>query len=140
MTPNSKPARRPLGEIWKAGLIGAGAAAIINVVLYLLGRLLGSFPSTALTPMGRPVDVVGTAVFSVFGVLAGAVVYTILSRLMDTARANRWFLIIAIVVLVLMVLSPLGVSGAPVSQIVIMEIMHLVAGISAIYFLTRWKQ
>ena len=30
MTPNSKPARRPLGEIWKAGLIGAGVAAIIN--------------------------------------------------------------------------------------------------------------
>jgi hypothetical protein len=140
VTPNPKPARRPLGEIWKAGFIGAGVAAIINVVLYLLGRALGSFPATALTPMGRPVDAVGTAVFSVFGVLAGAVVYTILSRLMDTARANRWFLIIAIVVLVLMVLSPLGVPGAPASQIVIMEIMHLVAGISAIYFLTRWKQ
>jgi hypothetical protein len=140
MIPNSNPARRPIGEIWKAGLIGAGVAAIINVVLYLLGRALGSFPATALTPMGRPVDALGAAVLSVFGVLAGAVVYTVLSRLMDTARANRWFLIIAIVVLILMVLSPLGVSGAPVSQIVIMEIMHLVAGISAIYFLTRWKQ
>jgi hypothetical protein len=140
MTLNATPARRPLGEIWKAGFLGAGVAAIINVVLYLLGRALGSFPSTALTPMGRPVDAVGAAVLSVFGVLAGAVVYTILSRLMNTARANRWFLIIAIVVLVLMVLSPLGVPGAPASQIVIMEIMHLVAGISAIYFLTRWKQ
>jgi hypothetical protein len=140
MTPNSKPARRPIGEIWKAGLIGAGVATIINVVLYLLGRALGSFPSTALTPMGRPVDALGAAVLSVFGVLAGALVYTILTRLMDTARANRWFLIIAIVVLVLMVLSPLGIPGAPASQIVIMEIMHLVAGISAIYFLTRWKQ
>ena len=49
---------------------------------------------------------------SVFGVLAGAVVYTILTRLMVTARANRWFLIIAIIVLVLMVLSPLGIPGA----------------------------
>ena len=140
MTPNSKPARRPIGEIWKAGLIGAGVAAIINVVLSLLGRALGSFPATALTPMGRPVDAVGAAVLSVFGVLAGAVVYTILTRLMITARANRWFLIIAIIVLVLMAPSPLAVPGAPASQIVIMEIMHLVAGISAIYFLTRWKQ
>ena len=140
MTPNSKPARRPIGEIWKAGLIGAGVAAIINVALYLLGRALGSFPATALTPMGRPVDALGAAVLSVFGVLAGAVVYTILTRLMVTARANRWFLIIAIIVLVLMAPSPLAVPGAPASQIVIMEIMHLVAGISAIYFLTRWKQ
>jgi len=89
MTPNSKPARRPLGDIWKAGLIGAGVAAIINVVLYLLGRALGSFPATALTPMGRPVDVVGTLVLSVYGVLAGAAVDTILTRLMVTARANR---------------------------------------------------
>ena len=31
MTPDSKPARRPIGEIWKAGLIGAGVAAIINL-------------------------------------------------------------------------------------------------------------
>ncbi len=106
MTPNAKPARRPIGEIWKAGLIGAGVAAIINVALYLLGRALGSFPDTALTPVGRPVDAVGAAVLSVFGVLAGAAVYTILTRLMDTARANRWFLIIAIVVLVLMVRAP----------------------------------
>ena len=140
MTTDSKPARRPIGEIWKAGLLGAGVAAIINVVLYLIGRALGSFPDTALTPMGRPVDVVGAAVVSILGVLAGAVVYTILTRLLDTARANRWFLIIAIVVLVLMAPSRLGIPGAPASQIVIMEIMHLVAGISAIYFLTRWKQ
>jgi hypothetical protein len=35
MTPNAKPARRPIGEIWKAGLIGAGVAAIINVVVRL---------------------------------------------------------------------------------------------------------
>ena len=140
MTPNAKPVRRPLGEIWKAGVIGAGVAAIVNIVLYLLGRALGSFPATAVTPMGRPVDAVGAAVISILGVLAGAVVYTILSRLMVTARANRWFLIIAVIVLVLMAPSPLGIPGAPASQIVIMEIMHLVAGISAIYFLTRWKQ
>ena len=61
-----KPARRPIGEIWKAGLIGAGVAAIINVALYLLGRALGSFPPTALTPMSRPVDALGAAVLSVF--------------------------------------------------------------------------
>ena len=95
-----------------------------------------SFPSTALTPMGRPVDAVATAVLSVLGVLAGAVVYTILTRLLDTARANRWFLIIAIVVLVLMAPSPFGIPAVPASQIVIMEIMHLVAGTSAIYFLS----
>lgn len=131
---------RSLGNIWKAGLIAAVVAAAINVVLYLIGRAVGSFPDTALTPMGRPVDVFGAAFISILGVVGGTVVYSVLTRLMDTARANRWFTIIAVVVLVVMVASPFAIPGAPVSQIVIMEIMHLVAGLAAIYFLTRWKQ
>lgn len=134
------PVRRSLGSIWKAGVVGALVAAAINVVLYLIGRALGSFPDTALTPMGRPVDAFGAAFVSILGVLGGAVVYTLLSRFMATPRANRWFLIIAIVVLVLMIPTPLGIPGAPTSQVILMELMHLVAGISAIFFLTRWQQ
>ncbi len=109
-------------------------------MLYLLGRALGSFPDTALSPAGRPVDAVAAALISILGVAGGTLVYGIMSRRLDTAKANRWFLIVAIIVLVLMIPTPFGVAGAPVSQIVIMEIMHLVAGLSAIYFLTRWRQ
>jgi hypothetical protein len=134
------PARRSLGDIWKAGIVAAVVAAVVNVGLYLIGRAVGSFPDTALTPMGRPVDAFGAAFVSILGVLAGTAVYTVLARLLDTPRANRWFVILAVVVLVLMAATPLGVSNAPVSQIVIMELMHLVAGSAAIYFLTRWKQ
>jgi hypothetical protein len=140
MTPNSKPVRQSIGSIWKAGIVAAAVAAAANIVLYFLGRALGAFPDTALTPMGRPVDAVATVMVSVLGVLAGALVYTVLTRLLDAARAKRWFLLIAIVVLVLMAPSPVGIPGAPLSQVVIMEIMHLVAGVSAIYFLTRWRQ
>ncbi|MCU0500681.1 MAG: DUF6069 family protein [Anaerolineae bacterium] len=140
MAANSQPVRPAIGSIWKAGIVAAVVAAAANTVLYFLGRALGAFPDTALTPMGRPVDAVATIMVSVLGVLAATVVYTILARLLDVARAKRWFLIIAIVVLVLMAPSPFGIPGAPLSQVVIMEIMHLVAGISAIYFLTRWKQ
>jgi hypothetical protein len=136
----SSTARRSIGSIWTAGIAGAIVAAAINVVLFLVGRALGWFSETALTPMGRPVEAFGAVVFSILGVLGGTVVYTILSRFMATPRANRWFVIIAIVVLVLMIPTPLGIPGAPTSQIILMEIMHLVAGISAIFFLTRWRQ
>jgi hypothetical protein len=137
---STSPTRRSIGSIWKAGIVGAIVAAAINVVLFLVGRALGSFPETALTPMGRPVEAFGAVLFSILGVLGGTVVYTILSRFMATPRANRWFLIIAIVVLVLMIPTPLGIPGAPTSQVILMEIMHLVAGFSAIFFLTRWQQ
>lgn len=140
MVSSSNPVRRPLGEIVKAGLLGAGVAAVINVVLYLLGRAMGSFPATALTPMGRPVDAFAAAFISILGVVGGTVVYTLLTRFMDKPKGNRWFTIIAIIVLVVMIPTPFGISGAPVSQIVIMEVMHLVAGLSAIYFLTRWRR
>lgn len=140
MVSASNSVRRPLGDIVKAGLFGAGVAAVINVVLYLLGRALGSFPATALTPMGRPVDAFAAAFISILGVAGGTIVYALLTRFMDKSKANRWFTIIAIIVLVLMIPTPFGIPGAPISQVVIMEIMHLVAGLAAIYFLTRWRR
>jgi hypothetical protein len=140
MAPNSQSVHRTLGNIVKAGLFGAGMAAAINVLLYLLGRAMGSFPATALTQMGRPVDAFAAAFISVIGVAGATVVYALMARFMDKPKANRWFTIIAIIVLVLMIPTPFGIPGAPVSQIVIMEIMHLVTGLSAIYFLTRWHQ
>jgi hypothetical protein len=42
--------------------------------------------------------------------------------------------------LVVMIPTPFGIAGAPVSQIVLLEVMHLVAGLAAIYFLTMWGQ
>lgn len=140
MTSKVQSVRRPLADIARAGLFGAGLAAVVNVLLYLLGRAIGSFPATALTPMGRPVDAFSAAFISILGVAGGTVVYALLTRFMDKPKANRWFTIIAIIVLVVMIPTPFGIAGAPVSQIVLMEIMHLVAGLAAIYFLTMWGQ
>ncbi|MCS7055615.1 MAG: DUF6069 family protein [Thermoflexales bacterium] len=123
--------------VWKAGGLAAVASAAVNAVLYFLGRAIGSFPDTALNPMGRPVDLFAVVLLSVMSVLAGTLVYWLLASRMDRPRANRLFTIIAIVVVVVMIPSPFFVQGAPVSQIVIMEIMHLVAAAAAIFFLTR---
>lgn len=137
MASSSSTARPSSANIWKAGVLGAVAAAVVNAVLYFLGRGIGSFPDTALNPMGRPVDLLAVTLLSVLGVLAGTAVYWFLANRMERARANRLFTIMAIVVLVAMIPSPFFVQGAPVSQVVIMEIMHVVAGVAAIYFLTR---
>jgi hypothetical protein len=138
--PSTAQPKPSLGAIWKAGFLGAVIAAAINVILYLIGRALGAMPSDVVTPTGRPVEIVGVVLLSAFGVLAGTLVYTVLTRFLSVARANRWFVIIAIVVLVIMAASPFSLPGAPTIQIVLLEIMHLVAGLSAVYFLTRWKQ
>jgi hypothetical protein len=140
MTASTRSVSRPVGDIVKAGLIAAVSAAVVNALVFLLGRALGSFPDTALTPAGRPIDAPGAALLSVVGVIAGSVLYTVLTRRFETDKANRWFRIIAVIVLVAMIPTPLGIAGAPVSQIVLLEVMHLVAGLASIYFLTMWGQ
>ncbi len=138
--PSTALPKPSIGTIWKAGILGAVVAAAVNALLYFIGRPLGAFPSDVLTPMGLPIELPAVIMLSVVGVLAGTLVYTLLTRFLSTARANRWFVIIAIIVLIAMAASPFSLPGAPMSQIIVLEIMHLVAGVAAIYFLTRWRQ
>ena len=129
------PTKPTLGSIWRNGIIAAVLAAVVNAILFFVGSALSAFPSNVITPMGTPLTIVQVVLMSVVGVLAGTLVYTILSRL--TAASNRWFTIVAVIVLILMAFSPFSLAGAPTLMIVFLEIMHLVAGGAAIYFLTR---
>jgi hypothetical protein len=128
----SKPG---LGAIWRNGVIAAVVAAVINAILFYIGAAAGGFPTSVLTPMGVPITISTVLVATVVGILVGTLGYTILSRL--TTNPNRWFTILAVIVLVLMVYNPFTLPGAPVLMIAILQIMHLVAGGAAIYFLAR---
>lgn len=127
-----KPA---LGAIWRNGLIAAIVAAVINAILFYIGAAAGGFPASVLTPMGVPITVMPVIIATVLGIVVGTLGYAILSRF--TTNPNRWFTIVAIVVLLLMVYNPFTLVGAPVLMIALLQIMHLVAGGAALYFLTR---
>jgi len=127
-----KPA---LVAIWRNGLIAAIVAAVINAILFYIGAAAGGFPASVLTPMGVPITVMPVIIATVLGIVVGTLGYAILSRF--TTNPNRWFTIVAIVVLLLMVYNPFTLVGAPVLMIALLEIMHLVVGGAAIYFLTR---
>lgn len=132
VTPASKPS---LGTIWRNGLIAIVAAAVVNGVLYFIGAALGWIPDTVLTPMGIPVTIVPVVASTVVALVVATIVYSILNRF--TGNPNRWFTIIAVIVLLLSAVSPLSLPGAPVMMIVVLEVMHLVAGLAAIYFLRQ---
>jgi hypothetical protein len=131
----SQVSKPTLGTIWRNGLIAIVVAAVVNAVLYFLGAALGWFPDTVLSPAGIPITVVPVVVSTILGLIVATIVYSILNRF--TGNPNRWFTIIAVVVLVLSAASPLTLAGAPVMMIVMLEAMHLVAGIAAIYFLRQ---
>lgn len=131
------PTKPSLGGIFKNGAIAGGAALIGNAVLYLVSAALGWFPPDVLSPMGEPITLAPVLGMTLFGAIAGTIGYLVLSRFLTKAQANRWFTILAVIVLVLMVATPLGLTGAPVMQIVVLEIMHLVIGGALIYFLPK---
>lgn len=131
----TQAAKPTLGTIWRNGLMAIVVAAVVNAVLYFIGAALGWFPETVISPAGIPITVVPVVVSTVLGLVVATIVYSILNRF--TGNPNRWFTIIAVVVLVVSAASPFGLSGAPVMMIVMLEVMHLVAGIAAIYFLRQ---
>lgn len=136
MTAGVAQASKPsLGTVWRNGLIAIVVAAVINAVLYFIGAALGWLPETVLTPMGVPVTIVAVVASTVVALVVATIVYSILNRF--TGNPNRWFTIVAVVLLVVSFASPLTLPGAPTMMIVVLEAMHLVAAAAAIYFLRR---
>lgn len=123
------------GSIFKAGVMAAVIAAVVNAILFLIGSTF-TFPDTALTPMGQPIVLPAVIFMSFVPVLLGTGVYWALNRFMS-GNADRIFVAISVIVLVFMIPGPFGIENVDIAQIVILQIMHVVAGGSAIYFLTQ---
>jgi len=127
-----KPA---LSAIWRNGGIAAIVAAVVNAILFILGSAAGGFPASVLTPMGVPIMLTAVLLMSIVPILIGTLGYTILSRI--TTNPGRWFTILTVIILIVMFVTPLQLAAAPILMVVLLEIMHLVVGGAAIYFLTR---
>jgi hypothetical protein len=128
------------GKIWITGLIAAVVATIGNLILYFITNALGV--SFNIAPPGVPAPPFAIAVISAtfIGVLLGTLVFSLMPRF--TKRPITNFRTVAIIALVLSFIQPLflltGAMGpAPsIATILVLEVMHIVAGVSAIYFLT----
>lgn len=131
---NAKPS---IGGIFKNGAIAAGIAAVVNVVLYWIGGALNAWPPEALTGMGVPVALPAVIGMTVIASITATIVYLVMSRILSRERANRWFIILAVLVLVMMFFTPFTITNVPTVQIVLLEIMHVVLGGALIYFLPR---
>ncbi len=131
---DSKPS---ISGIIKNGAIAGVLAVVVNAILYFGAAAFGWFPETVLTPAGVPITLAPVVSLSVGAAIAGTVGYLILSRFLNRQKANLWFTILAVIVLVVMAITPLQLPGAPMGQVVTLEIMHLVAGLPLIYFLPR---
>jgi hypothetical protein len=115
-------------SLLKAGVWAVLFSVVVNVVLFLVGDALGAFPPDAIAPgpegQARPITLGPVVILSAAGPGVGAAVYGILRRF--TRRARMAFVWIAAAVLLIMAVPPFLVENAPVAQVVILQVMHLV--------------
>lgn len=124
-------------DIFKAALVAVGVSSVANVLLWLFAVGLGLVPGDfwVLQPLSI---VLSTLAFT----LVGAVLLAVLTRLRPNPM--RTWRIVAIAGLVLSFSNPFmlltgSMPGFPVptaGTVAIMLLMHIIAGISAIYFMT----
>lgn len=114
-----------LGRALLAGTAAGAVAAVINAVIYATGVIDQSVE----TPAGGPIPLVAVIAFSLVpNILAGGLLWFLHGRAGDPVRTFR---IVAIAVMVLSFLTPLGLA-APIGMIIALEAMHVVAGIAAV--------
>ena len=132
----TKPA---IGSIVRAGAIGIVIAAVINALLYFISTAIGALP--AMASMGQPITLLPVLTFTIGGGLAATIGYLILTRFLAHGRANTVFVIIASLVLIGMAFGPItSVVEPTVIAVLILEIMHLAAGLPLMYTLTKTTQ
>jgi hypothetical protein len=132
---SGRTARIPFGRIVRAGAIAAVGAVLANVLVYFVASALGWMPATYINPqLGRPIGVGEVVGATLPGAVGATIVFALLARF--TRRPVTIFRIVAVIVLVLSFLSPLALPGAPLSLILSLEIMHVVAAAVIVGVLT----
>lgn len=132
-TLDTKPA---VGSIVRAGAIGIVIAAVLNLILYFISTAMGALP--IMSSMGQPITLAPVLTFTIGSGIAATILYLILTRFLDQGRANTVFVIIASLVLIGMAFGPItSVVEPTVITVLMLEIMHLAAGLPLMYTLTK---
>lgn len=117
---------------WKrlppVALLAALTAAAANALIYFAASGLGFIPQSVLlpSPAGEsPLTVAPVVMSSIAGAVGAAIVFTVIG--LFARRPVRLFRITAIVVLVISFAMPATVPGVPITMILLLEVMHVVA-------------
>lgn len=122
----------------RATLIAAVLAAIANAIVYGIAKALDTLPSDVLvqTPGGQQsIGLASVIVASAFPIVLGGIVLALLARFTMTPRRN--FVILASILVVLSLLSPLTIPDAPSDMIATLILMHIVAAVVGVGALLR---
>ena len=112
--------------LWATPL-AAVAAAVGNAVVYFVASALGAMPQDFVVQGSGPITLAPVVLSSLIGAAGAAVIFAVVVLL---SRRPIWtFRIVAVVALVLSFVTPLTIPGAPLTLILTLELMHVVAAV-----------
>jgi hypothetical protein len=124
-----------LGRLWWASLLAGLGAVVANVLVYFIASAAGAIPGDVLIPgMNQPVTVIPVILNSFVPAILAAVLLALLNRF--TRRPVRIFRIIAAVMLLISFANPFTIPGAPLTMILALNLMHIVAAAIIVGVLT----
>lgn len=125
------------GNLWQKGLIAAVVATVVNLILFGIGALAGGLSALDMTNPGAyaPVPWFMVLIMTVVPIFLGVAVYWLLRRVWPS-QATRVFVIGALALAVLSTLSPI-LGGETLLSKILLSLMHIVAGVSLVWFTTR---
>ena len=123
--------------LWSTPL-AAVAAAVANAVVYFVASALGAMPQDFVVQGSGPITLAPVVISSLIGAAGAAVVFAVVALL--SRRPIRTFRIVAAGVLVLSFATPLTIPGAPLSMILTLELMHVVAAVIITGMLTTFAR
>ena len=120
-------------------IIGALCAALINAFLFVGASALGAFgPDVIATSAGQPLAFPPVVVASVAGVVGAGFLRAVLGLVFRRSRARWVFLGVAVVVLLFSFVTPLvGLEGAGLAEILVLELMHAQTFLAAVVAVER---
>jgi protein involved in polysaccharide export with SLBB domain len=122
------------GRLVPVGLLAALVAAVANAVVYLVAASAGAMPQEIVVNGQGPITLPVVAALSAQGAVAATIVYALVGRF--ARRPVRVFRVVAAVVLVLSLVPPFTITGAPISMILALELMHVIAAVVIVGLLT----
>lgn len=131
MTTTTTPPRTTTRSVWKAGLLTALVAAVLNTGVWLLGRLTPATWEVDQAGQTREILVFMPAVSSVVGIAAGTVALWVLARF--PWGVTVWT-VLAVLVGVGSSLAPLTLAADPWTG-ALLALMHVCALVVALVLL-----
>ncbi len=122
------------GRLVPAGALALVLAAAANAVVYLVASSLGAMPQNVDANGQGPITLPMVVATSAVGAVAGTLVYAVVGRL--ARRPVHVFRLVSVLALVLSLVGPLTIPGAPAAMVGALLLMHTIAAVTVVGLLT----